>query len=204
VPDYPPRPETFLLGDYLESVLFGAFVPPARIAARLKVLQARYGVFAVLGNHDWWKNGRGFYAEFPKAGVRILENQAFPIRLPEGRFWIAGLADELTRVPDPGAAMAGIPRDEPIVAIMHSPRTFLRVPPRVAVSFAGHTHGGQVSLPLIGPMIMPDRVPLRFARGLIEESGKTMFVTSGIGTSIIPVRFLVPPEIVLVTVRSAR
>jgi predicted MPP superfamily phosphohydrolase len=82
---------------------------------------------------------------------------------------------------------------------MHNPDVFPEMPARVSLSLAGHTHGGQVNLPNIGRLIIPSKFGQRYAYGLVEEGGRKLFVTGGIGTSILPVRFRVPPEIVLLT-----
>jgi predicted MPP superfamily phosphohydrolase len=70
------------------------------------------------------------------------------------------------------------------------------------LTVAGHTHGGQVSLPFIGPLVVPSQYKARYAKGLIVEKGRNLFVTSGIGTSVFPVRFGVPPEISYVILRA--
>ena len=79
---------------------------------------------------------------------------------------------------------------------------FPEIPERVALTLAGHTHGGQVALPWLGRPIVPSAHGERFAIGHVRERGRDLFVTSGLGTSILPVRFRVPPEISLVTIRS--
>jgi predicted MPP superfamily phosphohydrolase len=86
--------------------------------------------------------------------------------------------------------------------ITHNPDLFPEVPDRVALTLAAHTHGGQVYLPLIGRPIVPSRYGERYAAGHIVERGRHLFVTVGLGTSILPVRFLVPPEIALLDVRG--
>jgi len=84
----------------------------------------------------------------------------------------------------------------------HSPDVFPDIPERVALTLAAHTHGGQVNLPFVGRLIVPSRYGQRYAAGLVQEGNKQLFVTTGIGTSIISVRFRVPPEIVLLTIKS--
>ena len=86
--------------------------------------------------------------------------------------------------------------------MMHNPDAFPDIPSRVSLTFAGHTHGGQVKLPFFGRPIVPSRFGQRYAYGLIEEEGRKLLVTGGIGTSILPVRLGVPPEVVLVTLTS--
>src|SRR5437867_6614445 len=87
----------------------------------------------------------------------------------------------------------------PVLVLMHNPDLFPEVPERVSLTLAGHTHGGQVDLPIAGRLIVPSRFGQRYAYGLVEENGKKLIVTGGIGTSILPVRFRVPPEVVILT-----
>lgn len=188
-----------LLGDYvIHGVLFGKFVPPEATAQRLRGLKARYGVYAVLGNHDWWLDGKRIRRVFEAAGIRVLENEAVEVRRPDGSVWLAGIADDTTRNPNPVLALNVVPESEPVIVFAHDPAIFPDVPRRAAITLAGHTHGGQVYLPWVGAPITPGRAPRRHAYGLIHEDGKTMFVTAGLGTSIIPVRFNMPPEIALI------
>jgi predicted MPP superfamily phosphohydrolase len=83
----------------------------------------------------------------------------------------------------------------PVILITHNPDVFPDVPARVRLTIAGHTHGGQVRLPLIGAPMVPSRYGQRYARGLIRENGRSLFVNTGTGVSILPVRFGVPPEV---------
>lgn len=193
----------FLLGDYVnQGVLFGSFVSPEDVAERLSRLQAGHGVYSVLGNHDWSFDGPRVARALQSNGFSVLENEAVSVVVPGGRIWIAGVADDTTRTPEVVRTVAPLPLGDPILLITHDPAVFEDVPDRVALTLAGHTHGGQVYLPGIGALILPGRAPLRHAYGLIREKGRTMFVTGGVGTSIMPVRFNMPPEIVSLTIRS--
>jgi len=98
--------------------------------------------------------------------------------------------------------IAQIPQNSPIIAITHNPDIFPRVPPRVQLLLAGHTHGGQVRFPLIGTVVQASDYGERYVRGHVFEQNHHLFVTTGIGTSIVPVRFSVPPEIVMLTIES--
>jgi predicted MPP superfamily phosphohydrolase len=86
--------------------------------------------------------------------------------------------------------------------LTHNPDIFPDIPARVALTVAAHTHGGQVNLPIVGRLIVPSRFGQKYAAGHVQEAGKQLFVTTGIGTSIIPVRFRVPPEFVVLTLNS--
>jgi uncharacterized protein len=190
-----------LLGDYvIHRVMGGRFIAPERTAAVMHDLAAPLGVFAVLGNHDWWYDGDRVTRAFAGAGIRVLEDAAAPVRTRGGPLWIAGVSDVLRRPADIERALAPVPADAPVIVLTHNPDLFVCVPARVLLTLAGHTHGGQVNLPLLGRLIVPSDFGERFAAGHVREDGRDLFVTTGIGTSIVPVRFRVPPEIAVLTV----
>ena len=198
------RPDlVVLLGDYvIEGVLFGRFVEPQDIAKSLSKLEAPFGVYSVLGNHDWWHDGEEIWRELEGAGITVLENESVPVDLPEGRIWVAGLADESTRSPCIDTTFGPVPEDEPVIALAHDPVTFFDIPERTVVTFAGHTHGGQVSLPWVGTPYRFGGISRRMMYGLVEEGGKHMYVTSGLGTSAVPMRINMPPEFALITLAA--
>jgi hypothetical protein len=86
--------------------------------------------------------------------------------------------------------------------LTHNPDVFPDIPARVALTLAGHTHGGQVYLPVVGRPVVPSKFDQLYADGHVLEGGRNLFVTSGVGTSILPVRFRVPPEVCLITVST--
>jgi uncharacterized protein len=165
-------------------------------------LRARYGVVAVLGNHDVWYGRSSIATALQDAGVNALWNRHVVIRRSGGQIVIAGIADAWTGEPDFAAALDGAPADADTIVLSHNPDPFADMPDGPALMLAAHGHCGQVTIPLIGRPILPLRNK-RYGCHLIEEDGKRMYVTAGIGTSIIPVRFLNPPEIVLITIRPA-
>lgn len=192
-------------GDFvIQNVLGGEFMEPEAIASELKGLRARFGVFAALGNHDWWYNGLRVKKALENAGIRVLENDAAKIELNAEAIWLIGIGDMWEGNPNVASALAKVPRMvngvPPIIAFTHNPDIFPSIPSGVSLTIAGHTHGGQVRLPIIGRPIVPSDFGKRYAAGHIVEGGKNLFVTSGIGTSILPVRFRVPPEISLLTI----
>ncbi|MEX2221104.1 MAG: metallophosphoesterase [Candidatus Rokuibacteriota bacterium] len=196
------RPDlVVLLGDYvIHGVLGGRFVDIEPTAAALGELQAPLGVFAVLGNHDWWYDGPRTTRALEAAGIRVLEDTAAEVTVRGRPLWIAGVGDARTRPADIARALAAAPDDAPLLVLTHNPDLFVRLPPRVLLTLAGHTHGGQVNLPVFGRLIVPSRFHERYAIGHVHEDGRDLFVSPGIGTSIVPARFRVPPEISLLTV----
>jgi uncharacterized protein len=193
-----------LLGDFVtRGVVGGHPVAPERTAEALAGLHTPLGVIAILGNHDWWYDGTRVRRALEDSGIRVLENAALRLEWKGAPVWLLGLADLWTRKPDVVGPLRDIPEDEPIIVLTHNPDVFPRVPPRVALTLAGHTHGGQVVLPVFGRLLVPSRFGQRYAIGLVEEGGRRLFVTPGIGTSIVPVRFGVPPEISLLTLARA-
>jgi uncharacterized protein len=194
----------FLLGDFViggknhkGGVVGGSFVQPEPIAEELRKLYAPLGVFAVLGNHDWWYDGERVGAALKSAGIVVLENSATRIERGGEGFWVAGIEDLWTRRPDVAGALRQVEGGDPVLLITHNPDIFPDVPSRVSLTIAGHTHGGQVNLPLIGRPVVPSKFGQRYAFGHVVEQGRHLYVSGGVGTSNIPVRFRVPPEIVI-------
>ncbi len=190
-----------LLGDFVTGGPGGRhngdFVEPEKTAAELKKLRAPLGVYAVLGNHDWWYDGERVGQALTHAGIPVLENQAARIG---GRFWLGGIADLWTREPDIAGTLAQVSNADPVILITHNPDIFPEVPARVGLTLAAHTHGGQVDLPVIGRVVTTSK--LGYVAGEYVRQGRHLFVTTGIGTSIMPVRLGVPPEIVILTLAA--
>lgn len=195
------RPDLVLLaGDVLVGHEPGARFVPADLAVEpLRGWDAPLGVYATLGNHDWWVDGPATTRALEAAGLRVLENEAVPLETGRGRVWLVGLADAWTRNPDAAHALSTVADDAPVLAFTHNPDVFPDMPARFSVVFAGHTHGGQVRFPFIGAPVVPSKFGQRYARGAVIEDGRLLFVTSGVGTSILPVRFGVTPEVALLT-----
>jgi predicted MPP superfamily phosphohydrolase len=190
-----------ILGDYVSgNGRNPKRMDPEVFAPILKGLHARLGVYSVLGNHDWWHGGNKVRGALEVNGIRVLEDEVIQLDDQGASFWLAGLADLWTRPQRITQTIDKIPPDQTIIALTHNPDIFPRLPARVQLLLAGHTHGGQVRLPFIGTVIEPSDYGERYVRGHVVEDGHHLFVTTGIGTSIVPVRFGVPPEIVLLTV----
>lgn len=203
-----------LLGDYVNSLhrrYHTGEVAVSEWIAALRSLHAPLGVFAVLGNHDCISNDLpAIRKAFEKSQIALLENAAVKVRRGYDHFWLAGLADQLSpsgRGPADLIATLDQVRDRaPVILLAHEPEIFDYAPPTVTLTLAGHTHGGQIYIPFVGRPVLMARhgYHTRYAYGHIEEKGRHMIVSSGLGLSNIPVRFLVPPEIALVTLRSPK
>lgn len=189
-------PDLILLpGDFvIHGVWGGEFVEPADFAHVLARLQAPLGKWAVLGNHDWWYDADDVQQTLEAHGIRFLEDRAVSIDAGTP-FWLLGISDLWEAKADVTGALSYVTDDAPILAFTHNPDVFPRVPERVRLTIAGHSHGGQVKIPLFGRPIVPSRFGERFAIGHVVEDDRHLFVSTGIGTSILPVRFLTPPEI---------
>jgi predicted MPP superfamily phosphohydrolase len=199
-----------LLGDYFATHRFVDPVVPHPVwAAELKRLRAPFGVWAILGNHDWWYDVEGVRKALADVNIPLLENQVVPLGEEGNRFWLAGLGDQIAhRVrhndfrgeDDLPGTLARVRTDDPIILLAHEPDIFPKVPDNVALTLAGHTHGGQIRIPLIWPWLVPSAYGARYAYGHIVEDHRQMIVSGGLGTSIVPLRLGVPPEIVQVEV----
>jgi uncharacterized protein len=205
-----------LLGDYVAGHRFMTRqVGMAEVAPALAQLKAPLGVFSILGNHDWWDD---FVAQrermgpiiaaraLREAGISVLENDAVRLVKDGQPFWIAGLGDQIAflrgrgrfdGVDDLPGTLAQVTDEAPVILLAHEPDIFPKVPKRVALTLAGHTHGGQVRLFGYSPMV-PSKYGNRYAYGHVVEDGQHLIVSGGLGTSILPVRFGVPPEILLI------
>ncbi|MBL8769407.1 MAG: metallophosphoesterase [Planctomycetes bacterium] len=196
------RPDLVLLaGDFvIHDVIGGTFVEPEAIARELARLEAPLGVFAVLGNHDWWLSATRVREALETHGIAVIDDRAARLTWKDATFYLAGISDYWEGPHDVRAALAQVPEDATILALTHNPDVLPDIPSRVSLTLAGHTHGGQVDLPLLGRLVVPSR--RIYAFGHVVDEGRHVYVTSGVGTSILPVRFRVPPEISVLTLRA--
>ena len=195
-----------ILGDLLSNGPRGArserpgFIGPEQVASELAKLRAPLGVFGVLGNHDNWLDHDRVASALRDNGVRLLEDKAERLDTPAGPIFLAGVSDYWTRKHDVTAALSEVnDATTPVIVITHNPDVFPEIPARVSLTLAGHTHGGQVRFPFIGAPVIPSEFGVRFSAGHIVEGGRHLFVATGVGTSILPVRFRVPPTVNLLT-----
>jgi len=198
-----------VLGDYFATHRFVTeMVPPPVWAGELARLRAPLGVYSILGNHDWWYGIADVRAALERVRIPVMENDAVLLGEAGHRFWLAGLGDQLAYrighsqfrgVDDLPGTLAKITSDDPVILLAHEPDIFTEVPERVSLTLCGHTHGGQIRLPLVPPFWAPSEFGARFAYGHIVERGRHLIVSGGLGTSKVPLRLGMPPEIVRVT-----
>ena len=199
------HPDLILLtGDYvIQNVVGGHRMPITTIVVHLKRLAAPMGVYAVLGNHDNWVDGPGITRAFERGGIPVLENAPLQFKRGSAVVTLIGVGDHYSGYSHVAEALAGVPPTAQALCFTHSPDVFPELPKICALTVAGHTHGGQVWLPILGRIAVARQsiYGQRYAIGVVRENGKTLFVSPGIGTSALPVRFMVPPEVSLVTIR---
>jgi len=199
------RPDLILsIGDFVSGHHPKQSLPIEDIAKEFSKLKPKYGFYAVLGNHDWWQGGERIEKVLEKNGIIVLGNENKVINIKGKKLYIAGVEDITTRNIDLVKALKNV--QSPSILLTHSPDVFpfvadpgsSKITGQVDLTLAGHTHGGQVNIPFIGSLIVPSDYGQKYAQGLIKENGKAMFVTKGIGTSILPIRFNCIPEIVVI------
>lgn len=208
----------FLLGDFNGSLRYATTpVMPDAWGEALSALRAPLGVHAVLGNHDWLHgplpdmppdNAEGIRRALSRAGSTVLENDALHVTKGGRGFWVAGLGDQIAWTnhssgrwrsrDDLKATLAKVTDEAPVILLAHEPFIFPRVPSRVSLTLCGHTHGGQVNLPILETF----RPTTELTYGHIVENDRHLIVSAGLGTSVVPIRFLRPPEIVKITIEA--
>lgn len=192
-------------GDYLTTspeTVFKKYIEPSVIAMVLADLKAKLGVYSVLGNHDWANDGLGMWNALEANNIKVLENDALFVEDKNNSFWIVGLADHLTRLPNYKVAMSKASSNHPKIVLSHDPITFQDCVGGPVVQLSGHTHGGQVKLPVLGAIASPTpSIPRRWMYGLIEENNEKLVVSSGVGTSILPIKNT-PNEVLLLSISS--
>jgi predicted MPP superfamily phosphohydrolase len=198
-----------LTGDFVTQGPFsGRYDPPAArntepCAQILAGMKPPMGVFAVLGNHDYHTDPDLVATVLRSRGFRVLRNQSFALELDGARLWLAGVNDAVVGADDLELALQQIPPKEAVVLLAHEPDLADWVPPgRVDLQLSGHSHGGQIVLPIIGPPYLPP-LARKYPWGLRRLGPLTLYTNRGVGTITLPVRFNCPPELTLFTLRSS-
>ncbi len=191
------RPDIVLFGgDYIcESPRFMASAAP--VLGRM-VRSARYGAWGVMGNHDLANIRSRVVPPLEDAGIRILANEAACVETDRGPLWIVGVDDGLIGEVDLDSAFANVPPDGAAICLCHEPdRVEESAPYGAFLQLSGHSHGGQVRLPGIGPIAAP-QLGKRFPLGRYQVGDGELYVSAGLGMYRPPVRFNCPPELTVI------
>lgn len=193
------RPDMFVLtGDYVSHER--KYIAPA--ADALGMLEAEFGTYACLGNHDHWTDADLVTRKFEEAGIRMLVNEGFRLDARGASFWLAGVDDHMVGKTDLAAALKGSFPDELKLLLAHNPIIFRQaVRHTVDLTLSGHTHGGQVRIRDKEKKILR---PRKLTNGLHERKGSQIYITRGIGTVVLPIRYQCPPEISLLEFRGVQ
>lgn len=185
-----------LLGDYVnQSSQNEKYLP---LLKELGNFKSKYGIFAIMGNHESWEVRHKIRKYLKKANIKLLENDAEKLTVNKKDLWIAGVEDLTTGFPDIDVVMDKInDNNNPAVLLSHNPDIFDIIPERFCITLAGHTHGGQLYIPFLVRLVTPSEYGMRFLKGHVVNNNRHIYISSGLGTTIIPARFLVPPEIII-------
>jgi predicted MPP superfamily phosphohydrolase len=194
------RPDVvFLTGDYISYKPRQRMGPAADALSHVST--ARFGAYAVLGNHDWWSGDPYFVAaELKRVGVKVLWNQSAHLR--ELDLWLVGLQQRCDSLQHPERALKGVPPESVKLLLIHEPDYADEAPPGFALQFSGHSHGGQVRIPCLPPLIVPT-YSRRYPEGLRQAKRHQVYTTRGVGMIGPQFRLFCPPEVGLITLRAA-
>jgi len=197
-----------LTGDFVTFPSFDRDVEKAAAiaepcAALLQQMRAPHGLWAVLGNHDCDTDPDRVTGALLSQGIPVLANRSVPIESKGARFWLSGLNDILSETSDLNAALANVPRDEATVLLAHEPdyADYAAHHP-VDLQLSGHSHGGQVRIPFLPPLYLPD-LARKYFMGLYRIGPLTLYTNPGLGTMGVPIRLNCPPEITFLTLRRS-
>ena len=188
-----------LTGDYV----YGLAERAAECARGLAGLRAPLGVFAILGNHDYWEDAAAVTRALRERDIHVLKNEAVPLARDGGRVWLAGLDDVWEHAHDIQQTLRIVPKDEATILLAHEP-DFADEAARhpIDLQLSGHSHGGQVRLPGLGALLTP-YLGRKYPMGLYRVGALTVYTNRGIGMIRPAIRFNCPPEVTLFTLRSS-
>ncbi len=192
------HPDILILGgDYVSES--PRFIDPSINSLADMADTARYGTWAILGNHDIANTRERIEEALGKAGIPVLANASAEVSTDKGSLWLTGIDDAVLGKPDLMQAFRSVPADAATIALWHEPDRAEEVAPFDPIfMLAGHTHGGQVRMPGIGPIAAP-KLGKRYVLGRYDINGMPLYVSSGVGMYRPPVRFNCPPEVVVIT-----
>ncbi len=174
-----------------------------RVATAVSRLRAPLGVYATLGNHDWWNSATFVRAAVTQGGATLLTNASLPLERGGARLHFAGVDDIWEDRHDLAAALSAVPSGEAVVMLAHEPdyADTVAADGRVDLMLSGHSHGGQVRLPVRGALVLPP-LARKYPAGWYQIGGLQLYTNRGLGTSDLAVRFYCPPEITVFTLMS--
>ncbi len=192
------RPDLVVLtGDYVSHE--SEYIRP--VASALGKLKARFGTFACLGNHDHWTDAELITQSLRAEGIKVLINEGVRLNVLGASFWLAGVDDYMVGKTDVPAAMRGSYPDELKVLLAHNPIIFRQsVRAKIDLTLSGHTHGGQIKIREGEKRLIRRR---KLSSGLHRRVDSQIYITRGIGTVVLPVRYQCPPEISLIELKSS-
>jgi predicted MPP superfamily phosphohydrolase len=199
------KPDLVLYGgDFVNMQVFGGGrVPPRTIATLLAGVEAPYGRFAVLGNHDYTYGAQDVIDALTANRIAVLSDETLTLIHDGMGIDIVGLPDAKRLRPEGLAQLAQLSRRRRAIVLAHDPFWFAHLPAGPYLMLAGHTHGGQIRFPVVGALRNGSRAPMRWSHGHIEEGGRHLYVSAGLGTSGIPLRIGMPPEYAIVDVAGS-
>ena len=195
------KPDVVLLtGDYISGNPASRWARPCADALA-PLTQVRGGVFAILGNHDWWsRDPEEVVRQLRRVGFHVLQNQSAPLpRAPN--VWLVGLDDRCVDAQDPETALKNVPEHALKILLVHEPDYADEAPPGFALQLSGHSHGGQIRLPGL-PLHCP-KYGQRYPEGLKQGPHHRVYTSRGIGMIGPQMRFCCPPEVTLLKMRPA-
>jgi predicted MPP superfamily phosphohydrolase len=200
-----------LTGDFVTSPVSDSRHRSARRAAKaiepcsqlLAQIRAGSAILAALGNHDVATDAAHIIAVLQSHGIPVLRNRSVPFEREGKRLWLSGVDDILEGKPDLELALRGIPPGEPVILLAHEPdwADYVAHHP-LDLQLSGHSHGGQIRIPLIGAPYLP-QLARKYPWGLRRIGPVTLYTNAGIGTIRVPVRLNCPPEVTLINLRAA-
>lgn len=200
------RPDLIaLVGDFVSVPLAGndeqAAAAAEPCAGLLRQMQAPYGLWAVLGNHDCATDPSHVTHALRAQGIQVLANQSVPVERDGARFWLAGVNDVLFGDTNLDVSLRDVPSGEATILLAHEPDYADYVSNySVDLQLSGHSHGGQVRFPFLPPLFLPD-LGRKYVMGLYKVGPLALYTNAGLGTVNLPIRWNCPPEITLLTLR---
>ncbi|MGA8215249.1 MAG: metallophosphoesterase [Candidatus Sulfotelmatobacter sp.] len=196
-----------LTGDFVSRPLVGnrrkaafAAEPCARL---LRQMTARHGLWAVMGNHDEGTDRKHVTRALQAENIQVLANQSVAIEQDGARIWLAGVNDVLGRTADLSKALHGVPAGEAVILLAHEPDFADEASQSpIDLQLSGHSHGGQVRIPLLPPLYLPPMAK-KYVWGTYRVGPLTLYTNAGLGTLGIPMRLNCPPEITFLTLRPS-